>query len=333
MTTSAGSCRTSRATARGTWPWTRPCSTRSPPTRRAAVVRTYDWSIPTLSLGYFQGIAEAEADPRWRSVPMVRRPTGGGALWHDREVTYAVVVPSDAPGRPAEPALYRAIHEAIADQLRALGRRGRVGGARPAPSAESGGSAVFMLYRPRRGRYRLRRRRSSSAAPSGGDRGRSSSTARSCWPARRTTPELPGLSDLAPVPSDPSTWAEVLRTILPRGPGPRPPGPTSVRPDERRTGRGPPPRGLRRSFLDPSPMTSDRASRRTRPGHSPTSIRSFPSGGAADYDGNGIPSPGPVRHRSWLRIDRPHSAGLDPFVIRGSAAVLAARCGPSINHG
>src|SRR5947209_20176933 len=58
-----------------------------------AVLRTYSWSVPTLSLGYFQRFAESQADPRWRSVPIVRRPTGGGALWHDREVTYAVVIP------------------------------------------------------------------------------------------------------------------------------------------------------------------------------------------------------------------------------------------------
>src|SRR5689334_9170111 len=49
----------------------------------SAVLRTYGWSEPTLSLGYFQAIAEAEADPRWRDVPIVRRPSGGGALWHD----------------------------------------------------------------------------------------------------------------------------------------------------------------------------------------------------------------------------------------------------------
>ena len=63
----------------------------------SAVVRTYSWSVPTLSLGYFQPIARAEAEPRWRGVPIVRRPSGGGALWHDREVTYAVVVPRSHP--------------------------------------------------------------------------------------------------------------------------------------------------------------------------------------------------------------------------------------------
>ena len=86
-----------------------------------AVVRTYEWSVPTLSLGYFQHYADAEADPRFRAAPIVRRPTGGGALWHDREITYAVVIP--AAHRLARPstALYEAIHGAIAAWLRQLG--------------------------------------------------------------------------------------------------------------------------------------------------------------------------------------------------------------------
>ena len=65
----------------------------------SAAFRTYGWTEPTLSLGYFQAIAEAEADPRWRGVPVVRRPTGGGAIWHDREVTYALASPAPTRSR------------------------------------------------------------------------------------------------------------------------------------------------------------------------------------------------------------------------------------------
>jgi len=39
----------------------------------AAFVRTYAWTIPTLSLGYFQNLAQVHADPRFQSVPLVRR--------------------------------------------------------------------------------------------------------------------------------------------------------------------------------------------------------------------------------------------------------------------
>ena len=85
----------------------------------SAFLRTYDWSEPTLSLGYFQNVADA--DSRWGSSPMVRRPTGGGALWHDREVTYAVVIPGTHPASRPSRSLYRAIHQAIAARLRSLG--------------------------------------------------------------------------------------------------------------------------------------------------------------------------------------------------------------------
>ena len=86
-----------------------------------ALLRTYGWTEPTLSLGYFQAIAEADADPRWHGVPVVRRPTGGGAIWHHHELTYALVVPAVHPlARPAAP-LYHAVHSALAALLRRHG--------------------------------------------------------------------------------------------------------------------------------------------------------------------------------------------------------------------
>ena len=86
-----------------------------------ALLRTYEWSEPTLSLGYFQSIADVKADPRWAGHPLVRRPTGGGALWHDHEVTYAVAIPATHPLARPSTALYEAIHQAIATELGSLG--------------------------------------------------------------------------------------------------------------------------------------------------------------------------------------------------------------------
>lgn len=86
-----------------------------------AYVRTYEWSTPTLSLGYFQNIAAAQAEPRFRSAPIVRRSTGGGALWHDREITYAVIIPAPHPLARQAQAFYQIIHEAIATVIKARG--------------------------------------------------------------------------------------------------------------------------------------------------------------------------------------------------------------------
>jgi lipoate-protein ligase A len=96
----------------------------------SAVLRTYGWTRPTLSLGYFQP-AELADDARWAGLDLVRRPTGGGALLHHHEVTYAVVIPSTHRFARRGPELYRAAHAAIAGLLAQLGapasRRGEPG--------------------------------------------------------------------------------------------------------------------------------------------------------------------------------------------------------------
>jgi lipoyl(octanoyl) transferase len=86
-----------------------------------AYLRTYGWTTPTLSLGYFQRLAEVQADPRFRSVPVVRRLTGGGAIWHDHEVTYSVVVAANHPLARPNTGLYQTVHVAIANALLEVG--------------------------------------------------------------------------------------------------------------------------------------------------------------------------------------------------------------------
>jgi lipoate-protein ligase A len=79
-------------------------------------LRLYRWHPPALSLGYFQPAALAPADAH----PVVRRLTGGGAIFHDDEITFALALP--APYAEAElAASYRAVHEAAARALRAVG--------------------------------------------------------------------------------------------------------------------------------------------------------------------------------------------------------------------
>lgn len=78
-----------------------------------AVLRWYQWLRPTLSLGYFQSAAEVEQDPRWTSVAKVRRLTGGGAILHDQEWTYSLVLPADQRYVRHPYDLYDRVHEAI----------------------------------------------------------------------------------------------------------------------------------------------------------------------------------------------------------------------------
>jgi lipoyl(octanoyl) transferase len=62
---------------------------------RAPVLRFYTWDVPTLSLGCFQSHKKvvSEAFCVHNNINVVRRPTGGRAVLHQYEVTYAVVAP------------------------------------------------------------------------------------------------------------------------------------------------------------------------------------------------------------------------------------------------
>jgi lipoyl(octanoyl) transferase len=90
-----------------------------------AALRFYAWSQPTLSLGYFQADALRRSDPRLAGLPSVRRASGGAALVHDREVTYALALPAGAPWqRRGESWLWR-MHRIIAAALATLGVEAR----------------------------------------------------------------------------------------------------------------------------------------------------------------------------------------------------------------
>jgi lipoate-protein ligase A len=60
-----------------------------------ATFRVYSWSVPTLSLGRNQRARDSydEAVASELGVRFVRRPTGGRALLHHREVTYSATLP------------------------------------------------------------------------------------------------------------------------------------------------------------------------------------------------------------------------------------------------
>ena len=88
------------------------------------LVRLYRWSRPTVSVGRHQDPGQAMdlAYCKRNGIEWVRRPTGGRAVLHDEELTYAVV--SNDPdlfpsGRIS--ATYRLVSEILAGGLEALG--------------------------------------------------------------------------------------------------------------------------------------------------------------------------------------------------------------------
>jgi lipoate-protein ligase A len=59
------------------------------------VLRVYSWKTPTISLGRNQSARDRYDLDRVRrlGLDVVRRPTGGRAILHDREITYSVTAP------------------------------------------------------------------------------------------------------------------------------------------------------------------------------------------------------------------------------------------------
>ncbi|MDQ4080810.1 MAG: lipoate--protein ligase family protein, partial [Gemmatimonadota bacterium] len=89
------------------------------------VYRIYGWSRPTVSLGRHQ-TAQGRYDverARAQGIDFVRRPTGGRAILHHREITYAVAGPVEAFGSLRES--YRAINRLLLEALRTLGVEAR----------------------------------------------------------------------------------------------------------------------------------------------------------------------------------------------------------------
>ena len=86
-------------------------------------LRFYQWSEPTLSLGYFQTAASRAGHPASGTCQLVRRASGGGAILHDRELTYSLAIPSAwAAAKDAE-ALYLLVHRSLLAELEVHGIR------------------------------------------------------------------------------------------------------------------------------------------------------------------------------------------------------------------
>jgi lipoate-protein ligase A len=110
-----------------------------------AWLRLYRWEPHCLSFGRHEPAARRydRAAIAALGLDVVRRPTGGRAVWHARELTYAVAAPSAAFG--SLPQTYRAIHAALAVALRALGAATELA---PAPARHAAVDAGACFAQP-----------------------------------------------------------------------------------------------------------------------------------------------------------------------------------------
>ena len=126
--------------------------------RSAPMLRFYEWEKPSISIGYTMN-AEAEVNLplcQERDVPVVRRMTGGGLVFHKCDITYTVIFPEDfASGETGEPRRrlsvlesYRLVNRALAEGLEELGVRTSLLGREEGRAGASGGGGNVCFSNP-----------------------------------------------------------------------------------------------------------------------------------------------------------------------------------------
>ncbi|MBA3314285.1 MAG: lipoate--protein ligase family protein [Planctomycetaceae bacterium] len=165
--------------------------------RGETVLRIFQWSQPTLSLGYFQKTLPPDLPEALRALPRVRRLSGGGAILHHHEWTYSCAIPKSHPFAKTAEILYEEVHRALIDAFHRLGVNASL-------RVSDDGDAAFLCFLrgdPRdivvAGRKVVgsaQRRRRGAVLQHGSVLLRHSPL----------TPSVPGLLDLAPhLPNDP----------------------------------------------------------------------------------------------------------------------------------
>lgn len=94
---------------------------------RRNTLRFYKWEPACISIGLFQDLKEIDFQKAKESgINVVRRYTGGGAAFHDKELTYSVVISEkDVPSDIAES--YKFICSALVKGLEKLGIKSEFG--------------------------------------------------------------------------------------------------------------------------------------------------------------------------------------------------------------
>ena len=107
--------------------------------RGRPLLRVYAWAQPAASFGYFQKFPAHLAG----TYAVVRRPTGGGVVYHGDDTTYTVIAPPAHPlATMKTAAAYETLHRAVAAAL-ALGPSPSCArGSDPAPTCDRRSPAV-----------------------------------------------------------------------------------------------------------------------------------------------------------------------------------------------
>ena len=175
-------------------------------------LRFYEWSEPTLSLGYFQSAADRQRHAASRHCPLVRRSSGGGAIVHDRELTYSLALAQRDTRSAAASELLDLFHETLVETLAQFGVTSALyrppTGACDSRSAEDAASEPFLCFQRRTcgdlicGHAKIagsaQRRRRGAVLQHGSV----------LLAASRYAPELPGIADIHGTPPVPAEFTD-----------------------------------------------------------------------------------------------------------------------------
>ncbi len=83
-------------------------------------IRFYSWNSPAITVGYSQKPKEWVNLIRAHElgVEVVQRPTGGGVVFHQRDLTWSIAGPQKALGFTSIQECYQKIHQAVAAGLK-----------------------------------------------------------------------------------------------------------------------------------------------------------------------------------------------------------------------
>ncbi|MGQ9503520.1 MAG: lipoate--protein ligase family protein [Thermogutta sp.] len=113
------------------------------------ILRLYRWERPTLSLGYFQHYQAREQHAASVTCPVVRRPSGGGAILHHYEWTYSLALPAGHRLSKDRLRLYHTVHQTLVRWLESLGLSVQIVEKSPLSCGSNTQSCPFLCFQRR----------------------------------------------------------------------------------------------------------------------------------------------------------------------------------------
>jgi lipoate-protein ligase A len=166
-------------------------------------LRFYQWSQPTLSLGYFQKPDDPAIPASLQTLPVVRRLSGGGAIVHHHEWTYSCAVPATSSMTRVPSELYTRMHNSIVKVLRGHGIAAELRrDAKLAVDAKQQSDSDFLCFTRGDPNDVMLAGHKILGSAQRRRRGAILQHGSLLWRASEYAPDLPGICELATAPAD-----------------------------------------------------------------------------------------------------------------------------------